>query len=788
MRWVFLLPFFLVSSFCFSQAMLSGYITDADGRALPGVNIDLAQLQKTVVTDDDGYFYFAGLPAGRYSFQASHAGYKQSQFQAKVPYHLPVKIVLAAQDGRLNEVVLSSRKSMHNKPVSVSKINADPTDIPQSSTVIYKALIAAQQTQRLGDAIKNVNGVYVGGMRAGVQETFYARGYNFSSGNLFKNGSRINTGAFPEMSSLERVEVLKGSAAILYGNVAPGGIINMVTKQPKFGFGGEISLRAGYYGLLQPAADLYGPLSKKLAFRVNGTIEHANSFRQVVSGKKYYVNPSLLYKLNNKTEILLQGDHLSNRFTPDFGIGSLADTMLAPLPRNRFLGAAWQYNDVKQSTASANVKHTFSAKWKLNGNLSYQSFDRDYYAIERIQAKADGSWHRPLGRINTNEQYLSSTIDLTGLITTGVVSHRVLFGVDADHYLTTGKTFDMNGKIYDTMNILAPAVPTQRTDIPLAKVLTETRSPVYRTGFYLQDLMHVSEKIKLLAGIRYSVQHNKAVETTFTGKDSTGFGKADVKSALSPRLGLVYKPLKNISLFTSYANSFTMNTATDVHGELLDPSVIDQFEIGAKNELFNGRLTANLTLYKIINNNLAQTAQYLADGITPNNNSNFKELTGQTVSNGLEIDLQAQPLAGLNLVAGYSYNDMRYTKTPEGKGNYIKGDRLVNTPQHTANASAFYALPSEKLKGQKVGATFSYYGKRFAGWNNTQQQAQSYNRTIALKGFSTVDMHAAYTRKKLTLQVKVGNIANTLNYLAYENYSINPIAPRTLVTTARFSF
>ena len=143
-----------------------------------------------------------------------------------------------------------------------------------------------QQAQRLSDVIKNVNGVYLGTARASTQENFYARGYSLSSTNLFKNGARINSGSMPEMSSLDKVEVLKGSAAILYGQVAPGGVVNMVTKQPKFNFGGEVSFRAGSYDLYKPAFDVYGPLSDNIAFRVNGTYETANSFRDVVSSER----------------------------------------------------------------------------------------------------------------------------------------------------------------------------------------------------------------------------------------------------------------------------------------------------------------------------------------------------------------------------------------------------------------------------------------------------------------------------------------------------------------------
>ncbi|HSU50587.1 MAG TPA: TonB-dependent receptor, partial [Segetibacter sp.] len=187
----------------------------------------------------------------------------------------------------------------------------------------------------------------------------------------------------------------------------------------------------------------------------------------------------------------------------------------------------------------------------------------------------------------------------------------------------------------------------------------------------------------------------------------------------------------------------------------------------------------------IKNNNLAQTAQFAANG-QPNNNTAIKELTGETTSDGIELDVTGHPLSGLDIIAGYSYNYMRYTKTPDAKGNYVEGERLVNTPAHTANASIWYAFKNEKLKGLKIGATAFYTGDRFGGWNNTIGQAQNFSRLIPVKGFTTVDISAAYTRKKVSLMAKVSNITNTFNYYVHENYSINPIAPRQVVATVAY--
>jgi iron complex outermembrane receptor protein len=557
-----------------------------------------------------------------------------------------------------------------------------------------------------------------------------------------------------------------------------------VTKQPKFNFGGDISMKAGSYDLYKPSFDVYGPITSGIAYRVNGTFESANSFRDVVHSDRYYINPSLLFKMGKRTELLIQGDHLHHEFTPDFGIGSINNTSIANLPRSTFLGTPWSFAKTKQTTASAALKHEFNESWKLNLAASYQNYSRDYYSTERVQADSTGKWARPLNRTNTNENYYLAQIDINGKFKTGSIAHTLLAGIDADRYYTFNYTYNQP-TIYDTINILDPSKFIPRTDIPVTSRVRLINTPVNRVGAYLQDLISVTDKVKLLAGIRFSYQNALPADSTnlLTGVKGKGVSKAD--QAFSPRLGLVYRPWSHTSFFASYANSFSVNTGTDIYYNALAPSIIDQFEIGLKNDFFKGRLSANITAYRIKNNNLAQTAQFDANGL-PNNNTAIKELTGETTSDGIELDLNSHPVAGLEVVAGYSYNYMRYTKTPDAKGNYVEGERLVNSPAHTANASAFYVFKGNRLKGLKIGASAFYTGDRFGGWNNTIGQAQNYSRLIPVAGFTTVDISAGYTFNHISLLAKVSNLTNTFNYYVHENYSINPIAPRQVIATVSY--
>jgi iron complex outermembrane receptor protein len=557
------------------QGLVKGKLMTDDGKPAAFVTLYLKDTKMKVISQEDGTYEFRNVPDGNYIVIASFVGMQtQSEsvsIQGGETKAVDFKLKESAEE--LQEVIVSAGRSINDRTTSIGKLPVAVKEIPQSMAVVDEAVMRNQQAQRLSDVIKNVNGVYLGTARGSVQETFYARGYNMGSYNMFKNGSRVNTGVMPEISSLEKVEVLKGSAAILYGNVAPGGIINMVTKQPKFNFGGEVSMRAGSYDLYKPSFDVYGPLSKTIAYRVNGTYETSNSYRDEVSSKRYYINPSLLFKLGEKTDLLVQGDYLYSDFTPDFGIGTIQSepNKISDLGRNIFLGTPWQYNKAKQTTASANLRHKFNDAWNLNATASYQLFNRDYYSTERAQIQTNGDFYRPLNKIKSAENYYTAQLNVTGKFRTWRMSHTMLTGMDGERYLTSTYGFT-NPTTYDTINIYDAAKYQARTDIPAADKKTLAETPINRFGVYVQDLIAITPKLNLLAGVRWSYQESPAATTNYLlYGDSSAKGTSKTDRAFSPRVGLVYKPTTSTSVFASYSSSFTPNSGTDIYYKALSP-------------------------------------------------------------------------------------------------------------------------------------------------------------------------------------------------------------------------
>lgn len=785
---------FFISIFAQAQetGIIKGKILSADGYPLSEIAIKLGKAA-TTETDNSGEFHFNDFPVGSHTITLEGAGMKRQSKEIKVYASQTnfIEFKLVEDITTLKELVIKIKQSPNKKKLTVlSGLNIKAIDLPQSIQIIGSEVIEQQQAVRMSDVIRNVNGVYVGSARGGAQESFWSRGYDMSANNMFKNGFRFNNGSIPEVSSLERIEVLKGSAALLFGNVAPGGILNMVTKKPLFKSGGEISMQLGSYAFYKPTIDVYGALDKNIAYRFTGSYENSASFRDVVKKERYYINPSVLFRATEKTEIILQGDYLHDNWTPDFGSGIIGKT-IANLPRNTYLGATWSNGQTRQASVSGLVKHEFDENWKLNLNSSFQNYERDSKGTERVQPSANGDWKRPLGQNRNLEQIIGEQISLQGNFDTGKVKHQLFTGIDFENSFAQAYTFKFSPNTYGSGNIFDFENFNQGGAIPESTNTRIVKTDTNRFGIYAQDLISLTDQFKVLAGIRWSWQEAQA-KTNDLSKNPTVINEAPkrIDQAFTPRLGLVYQPTKDLSVFASYANSFTPNTGTTVDLKVIKPSLIDQYEVGIKKDFWRGMLTTNITLYQIENSNLAQTAEFNSNGL-PNIDSSIKVLSGSTKSKGVEIDITARPTEGLNIIAGYSYNDMRFTETSGLEGSFIEGDRLARTPANTANLSFFYTVPTGIFEGIAIGSSANYIGQRLGGWNNQFRAIEPngvFDREIPLNDFTTIDISAGYEWSKFSILCKLSNVTNELNYNVHENYSVNPIAPRQVMTSLRYKF
>lgn len=694
-----------------------------------------------------------------------------SMFFASISANASNESLDSMRTSNVNEVTIQSRKDPDTLTM-IGKMKIKEMDMPQTMSIIDEKMLKQQQVSSMTDLLKNANGLYIMGTTGGYQEEIASRGSSITSSNTFKNGIRYFGGMKTELSGIEKAEILKGNAAILFGNVAPGGVLNLVTKKPQFTSGGSVGLSYGSFNRVKPQFDVFGSVnkSKTIAFRLNSSFEKSNSFRKEVTSEMFYINPSLLFNITKKTNIIVEGDFSKYETTPDFGAG-IINYEIVDIPRDRFLGVSWGKYKAQQSFVSTKITHQVSKGISLSYLSGYRNYNTELFSNARPNTSgsviaANGIWKRNIQRSAVEDNYFIQQFDFNANFNTGFLKHQTLIGADFENYTTSTLSYNNFNK-YDSVNVfnnynssLEPAIPTLTKN-------TNTDNPVARMGFYFQDLISFHKYFKVLAGLRYS--SITSVTNTFKYSDSTSTNVSKTDKAFSPKIGIVFQPNERQTIFASYSNSFVLNTGVDIDGKALAPSLVDQYEIGIKNKFYNNRLSIQLTGYQILNSNLAQTS--LVNG---NSNSNIKELSGETVSKGIELDFIFQPNPFFNITSGYSFNETKYTKSTM----YVVGSELRYNPKHTGNISLNYTIHNGMFKNVQLGLMNTYIGNRYAG-RSTRVTVQNDNyKLIPLSSYLITDITASYMYKKFNIKTKLANVANVLNYNIHDDNSLNPIAPR----------
>lgn len=775
---------------------LTGTVTTIDGKPASRVNVQLAEINQTLVTGTDGTYRFTNLLPGTYNLVVSYTGLVPQQKLINLNKENAAQVinfVLTESYTELSEIIVTGSRIKLDKVVTIGKLPIKPMDLPQTTAIIDRQVLERRQVQSMGDAVQNLNGVYVMGTTGGYQEELASRGFAFNSNNTFKNGVRYNNSIMPEVSGLENIEVLKGGNAILFGTVGAGGVLNIVTKKPQFNTGGSVSFQTGSYDYYKPAIDIYGPInnSSHIAFRLNSSFTRAGSFRDYVKSQRFYLNPSFLVKIGKKTEMLIEGDYTQDDRNLDYGTGAIY-YKIANTPRSLYLNLPWSYNYAEQISATATITHHLTDNWQIKTLVSTRKFNNDLFGAARPNSNSQfidssavnyGRWIRGLVKNKNIENYHFASLDITGKFKTGKIPHTLLAGIDADIIKTKAYSFDFTQfradkkNIYDTVNIFGIKQYSTRNDIPDVPWLFYTNTPVSRLGLYVQDFAELSSRIKILAGIRYSLSKIETPDSIYANNNNKLHNKKRNNDAFSPRLGVVYQPTKTISVFGSYTNTYELNTAIDTFGKVLQPSIIDQFELGIKTLWFKDAVSVNATAYVINNNNAVQSYPNLAAG------DSRRETGGQTQSKGFELDIVTKNIHGFNIRAGYSYNDTRYKKS----SLYVPGSRILYTPGHTANTHIYYAgKQTSALKGLNTGIGIYYVGERVAGRSTTK--ANPGYALMPVPASFLFEASIGYTYQHVRFRLKVNNILNQLSYNVHDDNSVNPIAPRQFTGTVSYTF
>ncbi|MEH2161242.1 MAG: TonB-dependent siderophore receptor [Nostoc sp.] len=610
------------------------------------------------------------------------------------------------------ELVVTGEQDGYRVPNATSATRTDTPirDIPASIQVIPQQVIKDQQATRLDEALRNVSGVTFAGNNDNRGIRFSLRGFGAQaySGSVpvLRDGFRVyGSQGFPELSNLERVEVLKGPASILYGEIDPGGVVNLVSKQPLAEPFFEAELQVGSQPFVRPRFDISGPLTTdgKVLYRLNALYQYSESFRNYDNNLDHFsIAPIVTWKIDDRTNLTFNLEYTKDRGPADFGIVASNDGIVN-VPRTRVSNNP---NDTIENTylsVGYNLEHKFSDNWTIRNAFRYLYYSYDYSPLA-LPLSFDGTTglltRYFADQDDTIKDYSLQT-NVVGKLTTGSIKHNLVVGVDlnnSDESATTKFGFGNP----NTINIFNPVYSPEPDPSTLA-VLSNTSTNTKRLGVYAQDQVTLLDNLFLLAGFRYDT-----VDQTVTNNRNSS-ETSQSNDAISPRFGILYRVIPEFSLYASYSRSFNPNTGTTASGSPLEPETGEGYEVGVKADLLRSKLFATLSYFDITKQNVA-----VADPA----NFGSSVATGEQQSRGVELDITGEILPGWNIIASYAYTDAEVTK--DTNLNSV-GSKLPGIPRHSAGLWTTYEIQAGSLQGLGFGLGFNYVGEREGGLPNTFQ-------------------------------------------------------------------
>lgn len=665
-----------------------------------------------------------------------------------------------------------------------------PSEQIQSISIISDKSITEQGALTVTDAVKNVPGVTLFGSYGGVRESMSSRGYRGIP--ILKNGVRVDSdfrtgSALSEMQGVESIQVIKGSAAVTQGIGndlgSAGGVINVVTKTPKFVNQGEVSLRVGSWGLFRPTFDVQSVLdkSKTVAFRMNGVYERSDNYRPVIHSNRVYINPSLEWRPDDKTAITLEMDYLNDNRTPyssSVNLGPDTEEALYDMPYDKFLGFKNDNVENKTLTYAARITRQLTDYISVRAAYFASSYqvDNTSTSVSKVIKKEYNRRERNISRSLRDDKNSTFQLDFIGRdIFTGSIKHTFQLGFD--YKMTDLSTTAYGSAIVDTIDVLAPTIsnvlPRQVTFV--AEKPVESNSSSY--GIMAQEVLTFNKYLKAILGLRYS--YISSIDRVSPG--------AVTGDAWNPMLGAMVTPIKNINLFGSYTTTTSLRSAANrmESGEEIGPSNTRQFETGIKSDWLNNRLRFNLTYFNILTKNLSYATYKEGTTLV----TGYYDKAGDLKRQGIEAELSGSILNNLQVMIGYAYLDARYENSPA----YQDGSSPMNTPKHTANGWVQYGFSKGVLKGLSASVGVYYVGERpvndYSLKPNGHANTMVGEKPFDMPGYTTLNAQLAYAIGSFTTRVYMNNLFDALGYNSYYRGGyINQIDPRNFSAVVSYRF
>ena len=804
-------------------AEISGQITDNNGNPISEATISVKGMKRAVRTKGNGYFTLSELPSGETTIFVHAIGYAAQQRTLKLTNksYQGVDFVMQERSDALPTVdVMGRREQSYKNSISFvgTKTATALKDVPQSIGYVTKELVLDQGAITVNDVVKNISGI----SQYSAYNDFSIRGFrslgNLNSGNLL-NGMRGLTPLFRQSSlaNLERVEVIKGPASALFGNAAPGGVVNRVTKKPLDVARRSVTLTAGSFNTSNVYGDFTGPLNeqKSLLYRLNLGYENTDGFRDLQGVTTFIVAPSFTYILSDRTQLNADITYNNNKGKLDRGLAIHGNGDLFSVPFNSTQSAASDYMIENTFNLSFALSHQLAKGLLFNSTYLYSSYleDTQEHAQQHAyQSTIDGKQDLSKVEMRFEKRYRHITANnfnnyLTWDVATGALKHKLLLGYDyfntsiapglsslsASGYLLKDGTVVDKFDVAKKDDYQRDASGNPRTNVPsfdlnstMGNRIQDVTKYIYRTGagnpngqgnavrtysngVYLQEQLQWGRLQALLSA--------RVEWFTDVTKDTKGIEKKTTQTAFIPRLGLVYALTPSTNVYASWIRGFEPQSVAiqsdPETGGPFDPMKSELWEAGAKGEYLNKRLSVTASVFRIRKNNSLYSA---GDPVNPK----LRVAVGEEVSRGVEFDVSGRILPYWSITANYSYNVAEITKAAPGTKDL--NIQRPGTPRHAANLWTKFIIPSGALRNLGMGLGIN-------GVSAREGQVGRRAQLVTYPGYSLLNLALYYKVREIQLQLNWNNVLDKRYYISgFDRFRSFPGAPSNINLTATYRF
>jgi len=765
---------------------VAGEVKDSTGGVLLRATITLrasvGDFRRDASTDARGRYRFQNVPAGDYVLLVTRDGFSPVTKEITLSGSDPATVDITLSPASFSEEVTVSFTGSHSTAL---KTDTPTRDIPLSVQSYTSSFMKAIETTNLSDLYNYTIGVSRAAPDA-FAFTIRGMGSGSTGNNLSFNGLPGLAARFgsPSTENVERIEVLKGPAAVLYGQAQPGGIINIVTKKPQAESAHLVDIRTGTFFGTGPsfgddnryhvATDLTGPIDRdrRLLYRLVAAYDDVKAFRDFAKSSEVYAVPSLSWLGWQGTILNVEFEYRRRRTSLDNGlVAPNNDIKLAAAITTRYQEPN-DYQNEEGKTASLSLNKVFAND--LTWNVSWRSVwtGDETKGYENVSVQGFTLTRRDRFQVNARRYHFLDTT-LRKPVRTGSIHHNLLFGVYGGYEVNDFDQRQFNSAPSLSVNVYqfnygAPGLPP--------KPGTHQYTTFKNYAAYFNDQIELTPKWKAVAGFRFTRQAAERDELRINPHVNNG-----TTQAVLPLAGLVFEPDRTWSLYGSFSTSFfpANPAAVDVNGvNSFKPETGQQFEVGAKAVLGNGRGEATLALFNITKNDvlLGLTTAF----------PNFEQI-GQERSRGLEVSLRHKILNNWQLIFGYGYTDAHVTKDLDPTRI---GAQTQNAPKHNGNLWSRYDIAGGTLRGLGFGLGLVYSGDRAGTLSSTTSPL-----VLRLPSYFRVDAGLYYVSGRYELTARIVNLLDETYFEANsalggpaDQLQLRPGEPRAATVSLRWKF